>query len=354
MAAKVTASFAFEQFVLDTRDRRLKAGGEPIALNGRYFDALALLIRDHGQLVSKDRFMAEVWRGVPVTDEALTQCIKTLRRQLGDDVSRPRFIETVPKHGYRFIAPVEQLEGGHLKRGPVRALDAWHRFVFLGSAGTVGGALAGVIGGLVYGFAAASQPTVGALSVLLVLLCVTALVALIGAAGVSFAIATAEFARPASWQWTTIAGAGGGLVTGALGKLLGLDAFSLLVGRSPGDITGAMEGLLLGGAVGLAAGFVRRGRSFRQAAGFGGVAGAVAGLAITLLGGRLMLGSLELLEHNYPGSRLRLEHIAQLFGETGYGPITNAISTMLESALFACFLIGAMALARQRFGADAD
>ena len=50
--------------------------------------------------------MGEVWRGIPVTDEALTQCIRTLRKQLGDDAARPRFIETVPKNGYRFVAPV--------------------------------------------------------------------------------------------------------------------------------------------------------------------------------------------------------------------------------------------------------
>ena len=97
-------SFAFERFVLDPGDRRLMRGGEPVELNGRYFDALALLVREQGRLVSKDRFLDEVWRGVPVTDEALTQCIRTLRRQLGDDAAEPRFIETVPKHGYRFIA----------------------------------------------------------------------------------------------------------------------------------------------------------------------------------------------------------------------------------------------------------
>ena len=66
-----------------------------------------MLVGEAGKLVTKDRFLDEVWRGVPVTDEALTQCIKTLRRQLGDDAASPRFIETVPKHGYRFIAPVE-------------------------------------------------------------------------------------------------------------------------------------------------------------------------------------------------------------------------------------------------------
>src|SRR6187401_213261 len=100
--------FAFDGFTLDPRDRRLRgADGAPVELSARYLDALALLVGEAGRLVSKERFLDEVWRGVPVTDEALTQCIKTLRRQLGDDVARPRFIETVPKHGYRFVAEVE-------------------------------------------------------------------------------------------------------------------------------------------------------------------------------------------------------------------------------------------------------
>ena len=68
-------------------------------LSSRYFDALALLVREAGTLVTKDGFLNEVWRGIPVTDEALTQCIKSLRRALGDDAGRPRFIETVPTHG---------------------------------------------------------------------------------------------------------------------------------------------------------------------------------------------------------------------------------------------------------------
>src|SRR5688500_10478815 len=78
---RVTPSIRFEEFELDTADRRLRRGGEPVEINGRYFDALALLAGEPGRLISKDRFLDEVWRGVPVTDEALTQCIKTLRRQ---------------------------------------------------------------------------------------------------------------------------------------------------------------------------------------------------------------------------------------------------------------------------------
>ena len=147
-------SLAFGDFVLDPAQRRLWRSGEPVELNSRYFDALALLAREPGILISKDRFMAEVWRGVPVTDEALTQCVRALRRQLGDDAARPRFIETVPKHGYRFIAPVSA-QGEAPAPAPV-AGSGLRRLLLLGGAGTLGGGVAGTIGGLLYGFAAAS------------------------------------------------------------------------------------------------------------------------------------------------------------------------------------------------------
>src|SRR4051795_3174789 len=132
--------FAFEEFVLDPNDRHLRRGTDDVDLNGRYFDALALLVREAGKLISKDRFLEEVWRGVPVTDEALTQCVRTLRRQLGDDASRPRFIETVPKHGYRFVAPVQSV-AGHRGNGHTSA-HPWRTPLLLGVAGTIGGGLA--------------------------------------------------------------------------------------------------------------------------------------------------------------------------------------------------------------------
>jgi DNA-binding winged helix-turn-helix (wHTH) protein len=103
--------YHFGQFVLDPDDRRLLRDGVPVELNARYLDALGLLVRNAGSLISKDRFLSEVWKDVPVTDEALTQCIRLLRQRLVDDASRPRFIETVPKHGYRFIAEVRWCEG---------------------------------------------------------------------------------------------------------------------------------------------------------------------------------------------------------------------------------------------------
>ena len=342
-----TGRFRFESFCLDTADRQLVRDGAPVDLNARYFDALALLVREGGRLVSKDRFLDEVWRGVPVTDEALTQCIKTLRRLLGDDAARPRFIETVPKHGYRFIAPVET--GVESLAPTANVSDGWRRFFLVGGAGTIGAGVAGVVGGLFYGLAGASQPLqpgMGAVSVLLVLLWLTVAAALMGGAGVSFGIAAAAFLKDR--RWVIAGGALGGLIVGAFAKLLGLDAFNLLLGRSPGDITGGMEGLLLGASVGLGAWLGWRDHwSARRRIAIAGLIGMAGGVLIVLLGGTLMGGSLELLSSSFPDSRLRLDQIGSLFGEQGFGPSSQIVTGGLEGGLFASCIVGAMILARR-------
>jgi len=343
-----TGRFRFDRFCLDTVNRQLTRDGAPVELNARYFDALALLVRERSRLVSKDRFLDEVWRGVPVTDEALTQCIRTLRRQLGDDAGRPRFIETVPKHGYRFIAPID---GSATPMAKPSDRD-WRRFMLTWIAGTLGAGLAGLIGGIFYGFAGASQPLQPgcAVSVLLVLICITTLVALIGGAGVSFGIAGAGLSSRNDWRWTILGGAFGGLVIGAVVKLVGIDAFNLLFGESPGNITGASEGALLGGAVGLAAWLAARSvQSVRRSALAAAFVGGLAGLGIALLGGRLMGGSLDLLSRHFPRSRLRLDDIGALFGETGLGPVAQTVTAALEGALFAACVVAAIQLARRRF-----
>jgi DNA-binding winged helix-turn-helix (wHTH) protein len=359
--------YRFDRFLLDPADRRLTRDGAPVEINARYLDALALLVREQGRLVTKDRFLGEVWQGVPVTDEALTQCIKTLRRQLGDEAARPRFIETVPKHGYRFIAtvdavsdgaglpepsPVQPLASAAAAASEARARYDWRDVLLLGGAGTIGGGVAGVIGGLVYGFGAAAQPLspgIGAVSVLLVILCLTVAAALLGGAGVAFGIAAAGFARDRA-VWSVLGGAFGGMIVGAFVKLLGLDAFSLLVGSTPGDITGAPEGFILGAAVGLGAWLGRSGREaapLRRSIAAAALAGAAAGVAVWLAGGRLMGGSLDLLARHVPGSRLRLDEIAGLFGETEFGSVSRLVTGALEGALFGGCVVGAMILARR-------
>jgi hypothetical protein len=321
-----------------------------VELSSRYFDALALLVREAGTLVTKDGFLNEVWRGIPVTDEALTQCIKSLRRALGDDAGRPRFIETVPKHGYRFIAPVET------STVPVPALSnrhSWRETLLLAAAGSIGGGAAGFFGGLVYGFLGASQPLqpgLGAVSVLLVILCLTIAVGLIGAAGVSFGVAAGRMIAARDWRFATAGGALGGLVVGAVVKLLGIDAFNLLFGRSPAGMTGALEGALLGAAVGLGIWTASRMPGLRRSAAIAAGLGASAGIVIPLLGGRLMGGSLVLLARTFPDSRLRLDQAGELVGEHGFGPLSQMISGAFEGAIFSAGVVAATILAERSLG----
>ncbi len=97
------SGYRFDDFHLDVENRELRRAGLPLALNSKYFDVLLLLVSRSGRLVEKQRIFDEIWDGVFVTDAALTQCIKDIRRQLGDDAANPRYIKTVPKHGYIFI-----------------------------------------------------------------------------------------------------------------------------------------------------------------------------------------------------------------------------------------------------------
>ena len=344
--------FSFGSFVLDPANRQLRQGDRIAHISSRYFDALALLVREQGQLVSKDRFHKEVWKGRPVTDEAITQCITALRKQLGDDASRPRFIETVPKHGYRFVAPVERASDSDATataRTPTRREE---RFVDVGAACALGGTIAGVVGGLLYGVAAALEaPQNGVLSILLVVTSITILIAAIGGGGVGFGIAAARFSLPNSWLASAAGGATGGLVVGASVKMLGIDALNLFFGQSPGDITGGVEGAVLGGAVGAGVwlstrAHVRLSNAQRVAA--AALGGAAAGAFITFFGGRLMVGSLELLARQFAGSRLRFDRIGQWFGEEAFGNVTQAIVGGLEGALFAACIVGAAILTLRR------
>jgi DNA-binding winged helix-turn-helix (wHTH) protein len=337
-------TFTFEDFSLDRGDRRLRRAGEPVELSNRYFDALALLLSEPGKLVSKDRFMDEVWRGVPVTDEALTQCIKTLRRQLGDNAARPRFIETVPKHGYRFIAAVART-GSAADATQMAVSSPWQAVWLTGAAGAVGGGLAGLLGGLLYGFAA-SADAMGATTLLLVLMALTAGLGVIGGAGVGLGVGGAGFIASGRWQWSVLGGLAGGFVVGALAKLLGLDALNLLFGHAPRDMTGAAEGALLGAAVGFGTWLAQGGTSVRSLM-CGALTGAGAGLLIPLLGGHMLGGSLDLLARQFPDSHVRLDSIARLFGENGFGPVSQAVTGATEGAVFGAGMVGALTLGRR-------
>lgn len=336
----------FGPFRLVCGDRRLSRGSDTIDLPARYMDVLILLVTAKGALVTKDRFMGEVWRGVPVTDEALTQAIRTLRRALGDSASAPRFIETVPKHGYRFIAPLDHeyppatIPAAASARTPT-SNRLGGSVLRQTSAGIAGALLAGAVVGLLYGFVGAA-PTVGggAVSLLLVIVLVSALSAGAAGAGIAAGITLSRTIQPVGWHWQVAGGALGGVCLGALGNMVGKDAFRLLFGHAVGPFTGAMEGFVVGAAAGLA--FFLTQRPIRWATGVAALIGAAAGLIIVLLDGRMMAGSLQTLVTAFPLSQFRLDGLGQLLGERGFDLHGRLVTAAFEGAMFVFALVEAM------------
>jgi TolB-like protein/DNA-binding winged helix-turn-helix (wHTH) protein len=104
------ATYRFGKFTLDTRDRRLSSEGHEIYLRPKTYDTLLYVLERQGHLVTKNELLDGVWADVEVTENALTRCIKEARAALGDEVQSPRFLRTVPRLGYEFIADVDRLE----------------------------------------------------------------------------------------------------------------------------------------------------------------------------------------------------------------------------------------------------
>lgn len=96
--------YRFGAFVLSPRGRTLTRDGQPVPLIPKYFDVLQLLVERRADAVTKADIFAAVWSDVIVTDGALAQAVRTLRRALEDDSREPRYIRTVSRHGYQFVA----------------------------------------------------------------------------------------------------------------------------------------------------------------------------------------------------------------------------------------------------------
>ncbi|MDP9324334.1 MAG: winged helix-turn-helix domain-containing protein, partial [Acidobacteriota bacterium] len=103
----MVASYRFGPFTVDAGSYRLLRGTEVIPLSPKIIDLLLYLVARQSALVPKDELFAALWPDVAVTDNALTQAVSELRQALGDDSSKPTYIQTVARRGYRFIAPVE-------------------------------------------------------------------------------------------------------------------------------------------------------------------------------------------------------------------------------------------------------
>ena len=103
-----SSQWVFDSFRLDPANACLWHGVAPVVLQPKAFDVLHYLVTHPDRLVTKDELLDAVWPETTVTDTVLRVAIGILRKVLGDTAQTPRFIATVPRRGYRFLAPVEE------------------------------------------------------------------------------------------------------------------------------------------------------------------------------------------------------------------------------------------------------
>jgi DNA-binding winged helix-turn-helix (wHTH) protein len=354
--------YRFADFMLSPQRRLLVREGREVPLIPRYFDLLLLLIEQRHVAVQRREIFDRVWAGVTVSESALSQAVRTLRRTLDDDPREPRFIRTVSRHGYQFVFPgvIEEADdaswpvGGDAARtGPAGApvgirMDAdlaAPRWTRAAAGAAIAGLAAGGLGGLILAAAPGSAAPIALAPVLAV---IGAACGAIGGAGVGAGLALADTAAysPRAVALTFGGAIGGGLVGAAvqwltrwgLASLVGLD---IAVGGGP-------EGLFIGAAAGLGYaiatthlltsdgidGHASSGRAWLAGVVITATLCGLAGLSLTLTGRPLAGGTIHAIAAAADGSQATLAPLGRLIGEPDFGPVTGAILAFGEAAMF--------------------
>lgn len=98
--------YEFGPFRLDVVERQLSRDGQPVALTDKVFELLLLLVQNAGHALTKAELMQRIWPDTVVEENNLTVSMSFLRKALGESPASRRYVETLPRRGYRFIAPV--------------------------------------------------------------------------------------------------------------------------------------------------------------------------------------------------------------------------------------------------------
>src|SRR5262245_11812109 len=109
MNSQITQAYVFGRFRVDAGKRLIFAKDELVALTPKAFDTLLALVENRGTVLSKEELMSLVWADQIVEENNLAQNIHLIRKSLGEFSEGLKFIETIPKRGYRFVADVEVL-----------------------------------------------------------------------------------------------------------------------------------------------------------------------------------------------------------------------------------------------------
>jgi DNA-binding winged helix-turn-helix (wHTH) protein/TolB-like protein len=124
--------FRFDDFMVDPEIWRLSRDGQEIHLEPVVLKLLIYLIANRDRLVTRDELMDTVWGDTVITESALTKAVARLRKALGDDSARHRYLETVRTQGYRFVAEVEEIQredGTELQARNTRVTTVRHALV---------------------------------------------------------------------------------------------------------------------------------------------------------------------------------------------------------------------------------
>src|SRR5580658_6603882 len=111
-AAPVSRVLRFDNFELDIRAGELRKAGVKLRLQGQPIQVLAALLNSPGELVTREQLRAQVWPADTFVDfdHSLHNAIARIREVLGDSAETPRYIETLPRRGYRYIGPVQDFQ----------------------------------------------------------------------------------------------------------------------------------------------------------------------------------------------------------------------------------------------------
>src|SRR4029453_12545418 len=111
----------FGPFERDLDTHELWKNGLRVKLGGQPFEILALLLRKPGQMVTREELQNELWAADTFVDfnHGLNAAVNKLRETLADSAEQPKYIETLPRRGYRFIGKVEAAENGQLAAGAI-------------------------------------------------------------------------------------------------------------------------------------------------------------------------------------------------------------------------------------------
>jgi DNA-binding winged helix-turn-helix (wHTH) protein/tetratricopeptide (TPR) repeat protein len=124
MQGPSSGDYRFGPFTVESGAYRLVREGTPVQVSPKIIDLLLYLVARPSVLVSKEELFTALWPDVAVTDNALTQAVSELRQALGDDPSKPTYVQTVARRGYRFIAPVERAAGSSAAREAGASADS--------------------------------------------------------------------------------------------------------------------------------------------------------------------------------------------------------------------------------------